>query len=135
MQEPKILRNAIITPDGTYLRSYSRHDYKEYVDILTKETYVVDGGTDYIRRSVNEIPAEDLTVTTDAPFELKRCAFVWGSYGKHQDQPLHYIHLCDLSTDHICAILRTQRSVWDTYVEDLLRQELAYRGEKEIQNV
>jgi hypothetical protein len=135
MQEAKILRNAIITPDGTYLRSYSRHDYKEYVDSLTNELYIVDGGTEYIRRSVNKIPAENLTVTMDSPFELKRCAFVWGSYGKHQDQPLHYIHLCDLATDHICAILRTQRSVWGTYVEDLLRQELAYRGEKEVQNV
>lgn len=135
MQAPQILRNAIITPDGTYLRSYHRHDYKEYVDAVTNETYVVDGGNEYIRRSINEVPAENLTVTTDAPFELQRCAFVWGSYGKHGDQPKHYIHLCDLSTDHIYAILRTQRGIDGTYVEDLFRQELIYRGEKEIQNV
>lgn len=126
----QILRNAIITPDGTYVRSYHRHDYKQHVDTLTGETYVVDGGNDYLRRSINEVPAEDYTVTTDDPFEEQRYAFTWGSYGKHGDQPKHYICLCDMSTDHIRAILRTQPQIKGTYVEDLFVQELEYRKEK-----
>lgn len=126
----QILRNAIMTPDGTYLRSYDRHDYKTYLDKLTDEVYMVDGGNDYIRRSINKVPAEDLTVTMDDPFELQRCAFTWGSYGKTGDQPKHYIHLCDLTTDHIRNILRTQRHIQGTFAEDLFMKELAYRNER-----
>ncbi len=125
-----ILRNAIITPDGTYLRSYHRHDYKEYTDKISGELYIVDGGNDYIRRSINEVEAEDLTVTTDDPFEKQRMAFTWGSYGRMGDQPKHYIHLCDLTTEHIRNILRTQTQIQGTYVEDLLVKELAYRNER-----
>lgn len=128
----KILRNAIMTPDGTYLRSYDRHDYKQHMDAVTDELYIVDGGNEYIRRSANQVAAEDLTVTTEDTFEVQRLAFTWGSYGRNQDQPKHYILLSDLTTDHICAILRTQHQIKGTYVEDLFRQELAYRNEKEI---
>ena len=126
----QILRNAIITPDGTYLRSYNRHDYKQHLDNISGELYMVDGGNDYLRRSINEVPAEDLTVTLDDPFELQRCAFTWASYGKNGDQPKHYIHLCDLTTDHIRNILRTQHQIEGTYIEDLLMKELAYRNER-----
>jgi hypothetical protein len=126
MQE-HILRNAIITPDGTYLESFHRHDYKSHQDSLTGELYMVDGGYDYIRRSVNKVPAQDLTVTTLDPFTLQRRAFTWGSYGKMQDQEKHYIFLCDLSEEHICAILRTQDRLKGTYVEVLLEKELVYR--------
>lgn len=124
-----ILRNAIITPDGTYLRSYHRHDYREHVDKITGETYIVDGGGDYLRRSINKVPGTDLTVTTDDHFSDQRQAFVWGSYGRHADQPKHYIELRDLTTDHIRAILATQRQIKGTYVEDLMYKELEYRKE------
>lgn len=126
MQE-HILRNAIITPDGTYLESFDRHDYKSHEDSLTGELYIVDGGYQYIRRSANKVPAQDLTVTTSDPFTLQRRAFTWGSYGKMQDQPKHYIFLCDLTEDHIYAILRNEGWTKGSYVEDLLKSELAYR--------
>jgi len=126
MQE-HILRNAIITPDGTYLESFHRHDYKSHEDSLTGELYIVDGGYQYIRRSANKVPAQDLTVTTSDPFTLQRRAFTWGSYGKMQDQQKHYIFLCDLTEDHIYAILRNEGWTKGSYVEDLLKSELAYR--------
>lgn len=126
MQE-HILRNAIITPDGTYLESLHRHDYKSHEDSLTGELYIVDGGYQYIRRSANKVPAQDLTVTTSDPFTLQRRAFTWGSYGKMQDQLKHYIFLCDLTEDHIYAILRNEGWTKGSYVEDLLKSELAYR--------
>lgn len=130
MNSSIILRNAIITPDGTYLRSYDRHDYKQHLDTISGEIYIVDGGNDYIRRSINEVEAEDLTVTLDDPFEKQRMAFVWGSYGKMGDQPKHYIHLCDMTTEHIRNILRTQTQIQGTYVEDLFVKELAYRNQR-----
>lgn len=58
------------------------HDYRAHEDKVTGETYVVDGGNEYLRRSMNDVPAEDLTVYLDDNFEVVRMAFVWKSYGK-----------------------------------------------------
>ena len=126
-----IICNAIMTPDGTYLRSYHRHDYKEHLDKLTGEVFIVDGGTDYLRRSVNTTPATFMDVYLSDPFETIRRNFVWKSYGKngeHSPQGI-YIYLCKMDTDHIHAILETQHHINGTYVEDLMKQELAYRKE------
>lgn len=124
-----IVRNAIITPDGTFLRSFNRHDYVEYRDTSTNEVYIVDGGNDYLRRSVNTTPAEDLTVTMNDKFTLIRCAFVWKSYGKDMEYLPNgvYIALYDMTTDHIEAILSTQGHIRGTYVEELMIAELQYR--------
>ena len=124
----QIIRNAIMTPDGTFLRSFHVHDYVSYVDTITGEVYVVDGGTQYLRRSVNEVPAEDFTVTIDDKFTLIRCAFVWKSYGKNGEYPQGiYIALCDMDVDHIEAIVNTQVHIRNTYVEELMIAELIYR--------
>lgn len=45
----KIILNAIETPDGTVLISAHRHDYRSHTD-ANGTTYVVDGGTDYLKR-------------------------------------------------------------------------------------
>ena len=130
--EEVIIRNAIFTPDGTYLRSYNRHDYKSHLDTVSGETYVVDGGNEYLRRSVNKVPAEELNVYLSDSFELVRCAFVWKSYGiNHEHLPDGiYISLRDISTPHINAILATQQQIVGTFVERLMIAELAYRREK-----
>jgi hypothetical protein len=124
-----IIRNAIITPDGTYLRSYHVHDYKEHFDTVAKETYIIDGGNQYLRRSINGWVAEDLTVTMQDKFTLIRYAFVWKSYGKDMEHLPNgiYIALCDMTTDHIEAILNTQVHIRGTYVEELMIAELQYR--------
>ena len=126
-----IICNAIMTPDGTYLRSYHRHDYKEYTDRFTGETYVVDGGNEYLRRSVNTTPATPMDVYLSDTFETIRRNFVWKSYGKNGEHIPHgiYIYLCKMDSDHIHAILETQTQIKGTYVEDLMKQELAYRKE------
>ena len=124
-----IIRNAIITPDGTYLRSYHRHDYKEHKDTLTGEIYIVDGGNDYLRRSINTLPPISLDVYLSDPFEMIRDAFVWKSYGKNYEHPHGiYIKLCDMTTEHIRAILETQTQIKGNYIEDLFKKELQFRG-------
>lgn len=126
-----IICNAVMTPDGTYLRSYHRHDYKEHLDKVSGETYIVDGGTDYIRRSLNTTPATPMDVYLSDPFETIRRNFVWKSYGKNGEHIPHgiYIFLYTMDTDHIHAILKTQEHIKGSYVEDLMKQELAYRKE------
>jgi hypothetical protein len=135
--DPKeiIIRNAVLTPDGTYLRSYHRHDYRQHLDKFTGETYIVDGGNDYLRRSINTTPAEDLTVYLSDPFEVVREAFVWKSYGKNMEHLPDgiYIALQDMETDHIRAILETQQHIKGNYVEDLMHKELTYRKELQCQ--
>lgn len=132
MSSDQIICNAIITPDGTYLRSYHRHDYKEHLDKVSGEIYVVDGGTAYIRRSVNTTTAKPMDVYLSDPFEKIRQVFVWKSYGKNGEHIPHgiYLTLHAMDTDHIHAILDTQHQIKDTYVEDLMIKELAYRKER-----
>ena len=129
MTTETIICNAILTPDGTYLRSYNRHDYKEYWDVEAEELYIVDGGTDYLRRSLNKTPATDCSVYLSDSFEMIRQAFVWKSYGKNMEHLPHgiYIELYNMQTDHIRAILQTQQHIKGTYVEMLFKKELVYR--------
>ena len=123
----QIIRNALITPDGTLLESKHRHDYQGHTDTITGEYLFVDGGLDYFRGSINIVKPTFLHVTTEDVFELQREAFTWGSYGKKGDEPKHYIKLMDMQTEHIKAILETQWQIEGTYVEKLFQQELEYR--------
>jgi hypothetical protein len=123
----RLLVNAIITPDGTRLESTHRHDYQTYTD-ANGEEYMIDGGTDYIRRSVNKEPAIDATITTDDPHAVIRTAFTWGTYGKNGDQPLVRKTLASLGTEHIEAILRTQTHL-STHITKVFEDELIFRAE------
>ena len=99
----KLIRNAIQTPDGTVLESFSRHDYKDYTDANGK-TYMVDGGLDYVRRSAHgdEI---DLCLYDDESHEVQRNIVKWGSYGVNGDQPLMFKSVAAMDTAHIEAVL------------------------------
>ena len=123
----RLLRNAIQTPDGTILVSRHRHDYKEYED-ANGWVYVVDGGLDYHRRSVNHHEPEiDKCVSEgDAPHEELRNMVTWGTYGKLGDQPLSQITIATMTTKHIQAVLDTQKNMYPQ-VRDLMKAELEYR--------
>ena len=62
-------------------------------------------------------------------FEVVRMAFVWKSYGKNLEHAPKgiYIALCDMTDDHIEAILNTQVHIIGTFVEELMVAELQYR--------
>ena len=113
MSTHNIIRNAIKTPDGTVLVSKHRHDYVSHAD-TNGETYFVDGGIFYQRISVNRVPAEDLSVYSDAPHEIKRAAFYWNS----AKGP---ILLKDLENDHLAAIITTQNLhgyIYEMFVDE-----------------
>ena len=124
----RLLRNAIQTPDGTILESRHRHDYKEYED-ANGWVYVVDGGLDYIRRTINKNePATDLSLTEDVLHSIVREFVTWGTYGKAGDQPLSYIAIADMETEHLEAVLDTQKNMYPQ-VRDLMQAELEQRNE------
>jgi len=99
-----LIRNAIQTPDGTILESFSRHDYKEYTDSNGK-TYMVDGGLDYLRRNVHHDQV-DLSLYDDQPHEVQREVLKWGTYGINGDQPLQYKTIAKMETGHLEAVLK-----------------------------
>lgn len=108
--ERQLVYNAIRTPDGTVLVSYHRHDYKSYVD-ANGETYVFDGGLDYIRTSVNSVPAESLAVYDDAPFEVIREYLHRGGRGEDGKQELKYVTLKDINDDWLENLIKYEEEL------------------------
>ena len=125
----RIIANVMITPDGTVLQSYHRHDYKTHKD-ANGEEYMIDGGNDYVRTSVNREPAQYITIEENHPHTLKREWFAWGTYGKQGNEPLTWKHLKDMDTSHIEAILATCSP--PEYLVHLFRDELQWRKSHEI---
>lgn len=126
LSTPPYIYNAIRTPDGTVLVSRHRHDYQTHLDANGRE-YMVDGGLDYLRRNVNPgYPHQELSVSSSAPFEQIREVFAWGSYGKDGEQPLRWVLLCDMSDQHLEAVIKhvSERATWTA---KLFAKEAAYR--------
>jgi hypothetical protein len=127
---PRLILNRIKTPDGTILTSYNRHDYVSYEDANGLE-YMVDGGLEYLRRNVNnEAPHEELSITDEASFEQIRESLHWGTYGKKRDQPLKYVTLCEMSNNHLQAIIG--QKMGGDWVRSYMKEELDYRKENNI---
>lgn len=122
----RLLINGMRTPDGTEIFSRSVHDYVVHLD-KNGEEYMVDGGCEYLRRSVNKEPAVCLAVYVDYDHKINRQNLFWGTYGKDGDQPLKYKPLADLDTDHIEAILETQKQLPE-WRREIFAQELEFRG-------
>ena len=102
--EKQLLHSSIRTPDGTILTSKHRHDYVSYVD-KNKETYILDGGADYIRTSINVEKAEDLSLYSDDAHEKLREVISRGGRGKNGDEELKYVLLKDIDDEWLQAII------------------------------
>lgn len=119
-----LLRNSIITPDGTVLVSKHRHDYQSHTDKNGK-TYAIDGGTDYIRW-IGDIQKDctDTSLYDTDTIEVLREELSWGTYGKDGTEPLHFILIKDMTTEHILNILKLLPL---TNFKKVLKRELEYR--------
>lgn len=118
-QKKQLIANRIQTPDGTILWSRFTHDFVPYKDSISEETYFIDGGNDYMRTSVNQQPAKNLSVYDDEPWEVQRKYCLWGSRGM-------WIPVCCLSNDHIEAIID------DGYRNTGVQKEYEYRKQNNI---
>lgn len=125
-KEPRIVLNRIQTPDGTVLISHHVHDYKSYKDTVSGEEYMVDGGHEYLRRNINEVPYIEQSVYDDEPFEIIREVFTWGTRGKDGKSPVTFIPLSKLETSHIEAIIKTQTHI-SSWVKNFFVKELQFR--------
>ena len=127
MDKARIVSNRIRTPDGTILESMHRHDYVTYEDANGLE-YMVDGGLDYLRRNVHDdAPYIELSVYSDDSHDVIRDVFKWGTRGKDGKQPLTYVPLKNLTTEHIEAILETQDHIQE-YIRNIFLDELEFRN-------
>lgn len=124
----KLILNRIRTPDGTILTSRNVHDYRCYKD-KNGGTYTNDGGVEYLRRSVNVIPWEELSLYSDDPFEILRENITWATYGKNGNEPLHYKSVSNMSSNHINSILSQIKLA--EYMEELFQKEISFRSECE----
>lgn len=128
MKDLKLIKNSIETPDGTVLYSRSVHDYQSHIDENGKK-YFTDGGLEYVRCSAHGDEIHHC-VWDDESFDKVREALEWGTYGVDGNEPLRYIRLCDMSTDHIQAVLDTVTNIVPQY-KRAMRLELEYREIKE----
>jgi hypothetical protein len=134
MEEPKIIVNQIRTPDGTVLRSMHRHDYVEYTD-KNGLVYMVDGGTDYLRRNVHEsAPYEELTIYSDVPFETIRENYCRGGRGKNGDQPLTWVPMSQMSDSWLaaCIVYNEEREMGTSFATQMYKKEQKYRKQNGI---
>lgn len=96
---------------------------------------MVDGGHDYLRRIVvDEAPYEELTVYSDAPFEVIRESFHRGGRGKNGDQPLTWVPMHQMSDEWLkaCIEYNEDRGLGGSYANKLYAKELQYRLENNI---
>ena len=87
---------------------------------------MVDGGTDELRRNVNTEPFEEQSIYSDAPHYEVRQGFFWGTQGKNGNKPVEFKPLKNLDTDHIEAIIQTQKNQPRWRIE-IFKAELAFR--------
>lgn len=94
-----ILVNSIMTPDGTILRSRHRHDFIGHED-KNGEFYMVDGGTDYLKRSTNVIPYIELSVYDTDDFDLIR-----NSLDRYDTRSDKFIKVSDMTNEWLVNLI------------------------------
>lgn len=102
--------------------SRHRHDYQQCG--CPNET-AVDGGNSYVRLGAKDLgKIKTIQVYSDDDFELVRTVATRGSRGPNGDQPLEWIPLCDMTDDHLEAVLDYGGADWHL---ELIRKEIKYR--------
>lgn len=156
-EEKTIIVNRIQTPDGTILTSYHRHDYQQYID-KNGGYYMVDGGSEYLRRSIpktklskfkkiwieflslfgykyiDPMNYKELSVYSDAPFEVIRENYHRGGRGKDGKQPLTWVAMSKMSDEWLksCITYNEDRGLANSFANKMYSKELEYRKENNI---
>lgn len=133
-KERQIVLNRIMTPDGTIIVSRHTHDYVEHKD-KNGYTYMVDGGNDYLRRTViDDAPYTEMSLYEDSPFDEIRENVCRGGRGINGDQPLIYVSLSRMSNEWLvnCVIYNTNIGFGNSISSRLYLREIQYRKDNNI---
>lgn len=157
MEDPQIIVNQIMTPDGTIIKSQHRHDYVTHLD-KNGLVYSVDGGLDYLRRTFHSTPNigfrkifngllsligiarpdpikyTELSVFSNDPHEVIREHYCRGGRGKNGDKPLTWVPIAKMSNQWLKAAHRynVENGRPDSLANSLYQAELKYRKENNI---
>lgn len=132
--ERQLILSRIQTPDGTILTSYHQHDYVTHLD-KNGEEYMLDGGNSYQRYNITKEPFTDLSIYSDAPFEIIRENFYRGGRGKDGKSPLTWIKLSEMNNEWLKNCIEYNRTLGykdDCYANERYREELQYRRDNNI---
>lgn len=100
--ERRLLCNRWRTPDGTILESKHVHDYVAHID-RNRDYYFVDGGLEYVRKSVNDEPMKDLCVYTDSDYGEIRKHYKRGTFDKEGARI--WVPMENMSDSHLLACI------------------------------
>lgn len=132
--EKHIILNQIQTPDGTILKSMHRHDYVTYMD-KNGLMYMVDGGNEYLRRNVHkDNPYIEMSIYSDAPFEIIRKNYHRGGRGKDGKQRLTWTPMDKMSDIWLknCIIYNNEQGLENSFANEMYKKELEYRKQNNI---
>lgn len=132
--DKKILVNRIQCDwCGDVITSYTVHDFK----FCKCGKVFVDGGTDYLHRSLNSYPSTytELDIFSTDSFDKIRENFQRGGRGKDGKSELTYVALKDMSNSWIEATIEYIEKLYKSpnrFVENIYKKELEYRKEHSI---
>lgn len=108
-----ILQNAAHCKEcDTYIISLHTHDFRG----CPCGNCAVDGGKDYTKRTFKDINLiEDFSIKDTSTPEEIRARLLWGTRGKGGTEPLRFLPIGQLTTEHLEAILRTQTQINELY--------------------
>lgn len=132
-QERIMVANVWKTPDGTILESKYVHDFVQYHDKMANDDYFIDGGMEYVRYSVNDIPMENRCLYSTDPIEQIRNWMWRGTFDENGDRI--YIRLKNMTNQHLenCIMYNfNQGMMADNYITIQYIRELAYRFDHNI---
>lgn len=104
-----IIQNAV-EYNGTVFQSTHVHDYVQVTD-----TFAIDGGSEYIRWA--GVPLHemfDINLMTTDSFDKIADNLVWGTRGVDGRQPLKYIYMKDMDSDHLKKVREILTYVLET---------------------
>lgn len=120
------------TPDGTILRSQLTHDFSSHKD-KNGEYYFIDGGSDYLRMSVNTEPMEDISIYEDDSIEIIREEYTRGTFNEKGQRIRKKIS--EMSNKHLENCITYNINIGfgeDCLANRIYKRELKYRKENNI---
>ena len=106
----ELVRNSIITPDGTVLISKTKNDYVSHLD-KNGNSYAIDGGLHFFKIFATKDDYTPNYIYIKDNIKIVREVLSWGTYGKNGDEPYKEVLLKDMTLEHIKAILKTQKQI------------------------